>query len=132
MRRFAKQITQSGCRGRLSCCGARKNLRACAFLDFFDRCNVCQRKTCSARRSRGQATSLALPFSAAGSGRARPLRVGAPLRCWSRILLIHHFVVPLPSQGKATKLVAFINRPKKRAVLKMIATVPSVENLWTS
>ena len=65
----------TGCRGRLSCCGARKNLRACAFLDFFDRCNVCQRQTCSARRSRGQATSLALPFSATGSGRARPLRV---------------------------------------------------------
>ena len=56
----------------------KKNLRACAFLDFFDRCNVCQRQTCSARRSRGQATSLALPFSATGSGRARPLRL---VRC---------------------------------------------------
>ena len=58
----------AGCRGRLSCCGARKNLRACAFLDFFDRCH-----------------SLALPFSATGSGRARPLRVCAQFHCWSRI-----------------------------------------------
>ena len=41
-------------------------------------------------------------------------------------------VISLLQLGKATKLVAFINRPKKRAALKMIATVPSVENLWTS
>ena len=61
----------TGCRERLSCCGARKNLRACAFLDFFDRCH-----------------SFALPFSATGSGRARPLRVGAPPRRCSRIHLI--------------------------------------------